>query len=137
MLYSSQMKTNVELGDAAMCQRYNECNEFSMKVTSIVRKLTEKSNVKSVVNNEFDSWIDHRAVSQPRLKGFTAPHLNYYDWTLKQVEKQITIFAWSLAQEAPMKNSISCTVKQRNRLIELHSHLKTLVTNTRVFYNES
>ena len=66
MLYSPQMKTNVELSDAAMCQRYNECNEFSMKVTSMVRKLTEKSNVELLVDCEFDSWIDHRAISQPR-----------------------------------------------------------------------
>ena len=128
------MKTNVELSDAAMCQRYNECNEFSMKVTSMVRKLTEKSNVELLVDCEFDSWIDHRAISQPRLKGFTTPHLDYYDWTLKQVEKQITIFGWSLEEEGDIESLISCTVKQRNRLIELHSHLTALVTNTRVFY---
>ena len=100
----------------------------------MVRKLTEKSNVELLVDCEFDSWIDHRAISQPRLKGFTTPHLDYYDWTLKQVEKQITIFGWSLEEEGDIESLISCTVKQRNRLIELHSHLTALVTNTRVFY---
>ena len=129
------MRINVNMTDPQKLDLENECFAFGMKVGRIIHQLNERSIVKNRIEQEFSSWFDRRAPEGcPRLKSFTAEHFGYFDWTLDQIAKQIKLFAWSLGEEDPIKNQLSCTKKQRNRLMEFHEQMSTIVVNTRNFY---